>query len=361
MQHQPGPMLASQEVAAPADLGRAFPTGSGPMVWFDQIRNLLVRALLPPEPPVYELLWRYVRDEDHELSLAVDRAMAENALTPETIAALRHKYMGQLSQGDVSALVAAAQGQADALTRRIADGQTDLADYGRAIADGGERLAATLDSQGLAALLEQLGAATSAMQAANARLLTELETAATEARALSEKLTSAERAAITDVLTGVLNRRGTIAAIEKAQVESRANAVPCAVSVVDIDHFKRFNDRFGHAMGDDVLVFVARHLADRVEPQGGTVGRLGGEEFVAIFPGLGALPATGRIDRIRAELAGQVLRSAVDGSSMGRISFSAGVAQDRPSDNADRLLERADQALYTAKRMGRDRVVPDRS
>jgi diguanylate cyclase len=113
-------------------------------------------------------------------------------------------------------------------------------------------------------------------------------------------------------------------------------------------------------MGDDVLCFVARHLADRLEREGGSVGRLGGEEFVGLLPGLGVQAAAARIDRIRAELAGQVLRSAVDGSSMGRISFSAGVAEHRAGQGADQLIERADGALYTAKRLGRDRVVPDR-
>ena len=133
-----------------------------------------------------------------------------------------------------------------------------------------------------------------------------------------------------------------------------------ALAVVDIDHFKRFNDRFGHAMGDDVLRFVASHLAERLETDGGFVGRLGGEEFVGVMPATSVQAAAGRIDRIRADLAGQVLRSAVDGSSMGRISFSAGVAEHRAGQGPDQLIERADGALYTAKRLGRDRVVPDR-
>ena len=181
-----------------------------------------------------------------------------------------------------------------------------------------------------------------------------------ESRALADRLIQAERAAVTDALTGVLNRRGLMAAVEKAQIDAAATSVPMALTVVDIDHFKRFNDRFGHAMGDDVLRFVARHLADRLEQDGGCVGRLGGEEFVGVMPGTTVQSAAGRIDRIRAELAGQVLRSAADGSSMGRISFSAGVAEHRTGQGPDQLIERADGALYTAKRLGRDRVVPDR-
>ena len=358
MQHQPGPLVAQGAAPAPAEL--AAPASTPALACYDQIRALLVQTGLPPEPAVYDVLWRYVRGEDHELSLAIDTALAGDGLTLPMLMGLRESLLGQISEAQVNQLIAEAHGQAEALTRRIESGQTDLADYGRAIADGGERLAGPMDATMLAGLLEQLSSATSTMQAANTRLIDELEQAAAESRALADRLIQAERAAVTDALTGVFNRRGLLAAIEKAQAEAGTAGAPLAVAVVDIDHFKRFNDRFGHAMGDDVLRFVARHLADRLEPGGGCVGRLGGEEFVGVMPGATVQAAAGRIDRIRADLAGQVLRSAVDGSSMGRISFSAGVAEHRAGQSPDHLIERADGALYTAKRLGRDRVVPDR-
>jgi diguanylate cyclase len=344
-----------------AALAQAVPPFSGPLAHYDQIRGLLVLTALPPMPDVYDLLWRYVRDENHELSLAVDTAITLGNFDLAQVAALRRAHCGDVGRQEVAALVEAAHDQAEALTQRIEAGRTDLADYGRAIADGGARLAAPLDAAGLAALLEQLGAATATMQAANARLESELAMAATEAKALSDKLGAAERAAITDQLTGVLNRRGTFEALARLQGECRGDTRPLAVAMIDIDHFKRFNDRFGHALGDEVLRFVARHVADRIADKGGIVGRLGGEEFVAMLPELDMGAAAAMIDRARAELASQIIRNASDGSSMGRVSFSAGVAGDRADDSCDTLIERADRALYTAKRLGRDRVVPDRS
>lgn len=339
---------------------KASPPPELALAWYDQIRGLLVATGLPPQPDVYDLLWRYVRDENHDLSLAIDQALAGDGIDLAAVAVLRRAHCGDVAADEVAALVEAAHDQAEALTHRIEAGRTDLADYSRTIADGGARLEAPLDAAGLAVLLEQLGAATATMQAANARLEGELAAAADEARALSEKLGSAERAAITDQLTGVLNRRGTFEMLERAQANTRASGQRLAVAMVDIDHFKRFNDRFGHALGDEVLRFVARHVADRVAPKGGTVGRLGGEEFVAILPDHDVLSAAAIIDRVRAELAGQIIRNASDGSSMGRVSFSSGVAGDRHDDDCDTLIERADKALYMAKRMGRDRVVPDR-
>ena len=347
------------QLQAAADSPDAVAMARG-LAWFDQVRTLLVATRLPPQPDVYDLFWRYVRDEDHGLSLAVDTAMALGNFDLAAVAELRRSHCGEVGAEAVAALVEAAHDQAEALTHRIEAGRTDLADYGRAIADGGARLGAPLDAAGLAVLLEQLGAATATMQAANARLEAELAAAAGEARALTEQLGRAERAAITDQLTGVLNRRGTIELIERAQGATRERGVSLAVAMVDIDHFKRFNDRFGHALGDEVLRFVARHVADRIAPQGGTVGRMGGEEFVAVLPDHDIRAATGIIDKVRAELAAQIIRNAADGSSMGRVSFSAGVAGDRHDDDCDTLIARADKALYAAKRMGRDRVVPDR-
>jgi diguanylate cyclase len=366
MEHKPGAMVADARVAVPDDVARAapgvpaFPAGGAPLDHFDQVRALLVRTALPPEPVVYDVLWRYVRDEDHDLSLAIDKALATDGLTVGGLVTLREKHLGGMSETTIKQLMAEASDQAEELGKRIEDGQSNLVDYGRTIAHGGERLAGPIDPAGLASLLEQLGQATAAIQAANAQLISELEQAASESRALADKLHHAERAAVTDALTGVMNRRGILTALQEAQDNSTSRGQPMALAVMDIDHFKRFNDRFGHALGDDVLRFVARHLADRLEKDGGIVGRLGGEEFVGVMPGVTVQAAAGRIDRIRAELAGQVLRSAVDGSSMGRISFSAGVAEHRAGQSPEQLIERADGALYTAKRLGRDRVVPDR-
>lgn len=351
MNHQPGPLQAQAAAPPPADAA---------LIIFDHVRALLLSTGLPPEPPVYDVLWRHVKGDDPELSAALTALLADNTLTLAALMALRETHLGQLGEAQVKQLIAQAHGQAEALTQRINHGQSDLEDYGRAIADGGERLAGPMDAASLAGLLENLSRATATMQAANSRLIGELAEAATESRALADRLHQAERAAVTDVLTGVMNRRGLMAALTQAQADATGSGVPLSVAVVDIDHFKRFNDRFGHAMGDDVLCFVARHLADRLEKDGGAVGRLGGEEFVGLLPGVSVQAAAGRIDRIRAELAGQVLRSAVDGSSMGRISFSAGVAEHRDGQSAEQVIERADGALYTAKRLGRDRVVPDR-
>jgi diguanylate cyclase len=330
---------------------------------FDKVRALLVETGLPPEPDVYDLFWRYAGNDDFQLTQALDAVRAAGPLDMAAVKALRLAHCGDVSANNVAQLVETARIQADNLSQKLRDNQADLAIYGRAIAVGDAALngpAAPATPDELAALIQPLGVATTVMVAANRRLESELEAAAAETAKLRDQLHRAENAAVTDALTGLLNRRGLIDALETAQVKSVAEGAVLTVAMVDIDHFKRVNDQWGHALGDEVLRFVGRHLADGLG-EGGVVGRLGGEEFVAVMPGQPINAAMATVDRLRGALAGQIIRRTADGASMGRITFSAGVAINHDDDSADSVISRADTALYTAKRLGRDRVIPDRS
>lgn len=357
MEH-PGRLMAAG-VPVAAAMGGEHPQ----MLLFDRVRLLLAATGLPPLPDVYDLLWRHVAGDDFRLSIAVEAALAAGTLDLAALGDLRRDHCGEVGIGDVTALVAAAHAQASRISERLVDGRSDLADYGRAIADGDAVLNgidAPTTPAALAALIERLGAATGAMLVANRRMEVELTAAADEAGALRDRLRLAERASVTDPLTGVLNRRGVMAALGEARSDA---ALPLTVAMVDIDHFKRVNDRWGHVIGDEVLRYVATHLVDgiaRVDRRG-VVGRLGGEEFIAVLPGVAQGAGVALIDALRAGLAGQLIRRNADGVTLGRVTFSAGVAADRPDEDVDALIGRADAALYTAKRFGRDRVIPDRS
>ena len=352
------PREAGERVVAAGAVGGGL--GHPRLYLFDRVRDLLVETGLPPDPPVFDLLLRHVEGDDPVLSAAIGAALAARCLDMVAVTALRRAHCGDVAPGEVAALVEAAHGQAEALIARLSGGAADLATYGAAIAEGDRALngPAAPDAAELGRLIERLGSATSAMVESNLQLSTELAAAAHETSALRDSLRTAELAAVTDPLTGVLNRRGALLRLAAAQAAARDTSSALTIAVVDIDHFKRVNDRFGHAMGDQVLHYVAQHLRGAVAPGGGHVGRIGGEEFVIVLPGT-ALPAgTGLIDRTRAALAARIIRRSDDGTSMGRVSFSAGTALDQAGETADSLIARADAALYTAKRMGRDRVVP---
>ena len=162
-----------------------------------------------------------------------------------------------------------------------------------------------------------------------------------------------KRLAMTDELTGLPNRRSILEFLERALREARSADRPLAVGVFDIDHFKRINDAHGHQGGDRALRSIA-DVVRRSLPADARVGRMGGEEFLAVLPGM---------DAVRAHALAETLREAVSaagfegGRSDEQVTISLGVAAAGADENADALLKRADDALYRAKREGRDRTV----
>jgi diguanylate cyclase (GGDEF)-like protein len=163
-----------------------------------------------------------------------------------------------------------------------------------------------------------------------------------------------ERAASTDYLTGLANRRTLAAAGELGLRTARAGNGRLAVAVIDIDHFKSINDRYGHDIGDLALQHVARCLASACASRD-LPARQGGEEFVVLYHQLDPPQALAAAERARAAVAAQPFCAA---EVTIPITVSIGVTSLRAEDHQfDDLLRRADQALYAAKAAGRNRVV----
>jgi diguanylate cyclase len=156
-----------------------------------------------------------------------------------------------------------------------------------------------------------------------------------------------------DPLTGLLNRRALDEALARSLALGRRQADHACLMYVDLDHFKSINDRFGHAVGDEVLRHVGRAMLATVR-EIDTVARFGGEEFVVLLPGTGLELATVVAERLRRAL------SEPPPASLPRelrLSASIGLTVLKPDDDADAALRRADAALYGAKAAGRNRVV----
>jgi len=163
-----------------------------------------------------------------------------------------------------------------------------------------------------------------------------------------------QHAATTDPLTGIMNRRALLAALDIEQSRSERHGYPMALLLLDVDHFKSVNDEWGHAMGDQVLAALGRLLAGEVRKTD-FVGRWGGEEFVVVFSGA---------DEPGAMIGAERIRSAVENLELpdekGKrvpVRVSIGVACLEVKDTAEILIDRADRAMYQAKATGRNRVV----
>ncbi|RVT86115.1 GGDEF domain-containing protein [Inhella crocodyli] len=170
---------------------------------------------------------------------------------------------------------------------------------------------------------------------------------------LSEALVRIEHLATRDALTGLANRRHAEAVLDQTLRRQRRGGRPAALALVDLDHFKRVNDRHGHAVGDAVLVAFAR-AAESALRDTDLVARWGGEEFLLLLEGSDPLAAESALARLRATVAELAVSA---GDEILRFTFSAGLTPWQAGDTAARWLDRADRALYEAKAAGRDRTV----
>jgi diguanylate cyclase (GGDEF)-like protein len=157
---------------------------------------------------------------------------------------------------------------------------------------------------------------------------------------------------VSDSLTGLLNHTKIKERLEAEVASARRHRLPLAHAMIDIDHFKRVNDTYGHATGDHVLKGLAQLLQQRLRKTD-VIGRYGGEEFAVILPNTSADAALAVVDQIRAGF--EQVRHQSEGTDF-RVTFSAGVAAFPPFGDATRLSEAADKALYQAKQDGRNRV-----
>jgi diguanylate cyclase len=177
-------------------------------------------------------------------------------------------------------------------------------------------------------------------------------------RELRSRLARAERNASTDSLTGIGNRRGFSELLHGAVAEAGRRHEALSLLMIDIDHFKAFNDRYGHHVGDHVLRLVATALASL--PGGAkAASRFGGEEFAVILPNVAVDDALALAERTRTALAARRFIMRGSGETLSQITISIGVAELRSREPSENLVRRADAALYRAKRAGRNCVVTD--
>ncbi|WP_374661357.1 diguanylate cyclase [Inhella sp.] len=171
-------------------------------------------------------------------------------------------------------------------------------------------------------------------------------------QALAEQM---HRLAHTDALSGAANRRGFLQGVEAELARTLRGGLPLSLLMLDIDHFKRINDRHGHAAGDAAIAELARRCATQLRPYD-LLGRLGGEEFAMLLPGADDDTACRVAERVRAQVQAEAVAAPGLAEAL-HMTVSIGVAAWQAGDDADTLLARADAALYAAKQAGRNRVV----
>ena len=172
-------------------------------------------------------------------------------------------------------------------------------------------------------------------------------------RQLSDTLEQVQRLASRDELTRALNRRALVASLDRERSRAERSGAPFCIAMIDLDRFKTINDSYGHAAGDAVLRDFAAKVHDTMRMTD-VFGRYGGEEFLLVLVGTAAPEAFDAVERIRVAIATRDWRAIVPDAP---VTMSAGIAGFHKGDTIEQLLHRADQALYQAKREGRNRTI----
>jgi diguanylate cyclase len=301
----------------------------------------------------YALWYTYSKGQEPELNRHLDRVVKDfDYFPPESATKLFREYIIRDELAD------ARVGQQDAINL-VDDMERDVS---RSV-QGNQRFQASLGqylqmleepaSERLPSILTQLQQSTRLMQGQQEHFLAQLQSAQHEIKSLRDKLERAQLAASLDGLTELLNRSTFNRKLEQA-MNNAASGV--ALVMLDIDHFKQFNDQYGHPLGDRVLQHVAQVLRDAL-PAGAIAARYGGEEFCVVLKDCPDLVTVGAFaERLRLKIQSLRVKARATDTVLDTITASFGVAHVQPGDTPESLLTRADDALYQAKRNGRNQV-----
>lgn len=319
--------------------------------------DAMEKAGIWPTAVNFELWVNYLADPQGLLAQEIDRLLSSGeAFTESVTEQLAAHFLPKARLNDHIRDAGDQLGrELAAVSLAIADAQKTSHVYGETLAVASRSLGAVQDVDKLKATVENLSTATQRVQDENRALEARLAESSAEVGRLREHLEQVRKDATTDGLTNIANRKAFDHKLEKACAETHQSGKPLALAVLDIDHFKDFNDTWGHQTGDQVLRYVAsvisRHAA---RPR--FCARYGGEEFAVIFQAETAADVYAALQAMRAEISSRILKRRSTGEDLGQISVSAGMAMLRPGEAPHGLIERADSALYASKRNGRNRV-----
>ncbi|MEX0299947.1 MAG: GGDEF domain-containing protein, partial [Kordiimonas sp.] len=209
---------------------------------------------------------------------------------------------------------------------------------------------------GIEVFIQSMIMETKRFQKANEELQKKLEQSSEEIEFLQHNLVKAEKESYTDALTGIANRKKFDGKLTREMAKAENNGTSLCLAVGDIDFFKKFNDSYGHQVGDQVLRLVARSLHENVKGSD-LAARYGGEEFALVLPNTEIDDAFKLVESIRTTIASRRIRNKKKDQDFGTVTLSLGIAQFKAGDVASDFLGRADAALYEAKNSGRNKTV----
>ncbi|MGY3581824.1 diguanylate cyclase [Bradyrhizobium sp. USDA 4341] len=312
---------------------------------------------LRPDPGTFEVFYTYFAGTIPQLSSDIDGVLSLRnapAIQAEVDAIHSRVFSGGRKTDEVDE---AGDRLAEALTSAISSIAEAAGQTGDAFTeiDQARRSLDPKNPKSIYAFTEKLVEATARIQSGNSALQARLQASRSEIETLRDDLRAAREHSVRDALTEVYNRRYFDEKVTSL-VNNGKRQQPVSLLLVDIDHFKSFNDRLGHQIGDQVLRMVANCLQSCVSDDH-TVARYGGEEFAIVLENSPLEEAAEVAERVRRTIMGRDIKKKSTGELLGRLTVSIGVATLQPIDGLETWIGRADEALYRSKRNGRNRVM----
>lgn len=337
---------------------------ASPQMDFDDAKGYADRALehmiregVPPTPDNFSVWFNYCLGTPPDLKRTIDILVGNKRKFDALVCSdLLSTYLGH------PAGVAVAKNVSEQLESVMADAKkflnTAIADnrsHMREIGDVADRAESGVDPR---SLIEGLMTALSSAATRASTLESNFSEASVELDSIRSSLKEAEERAKTDTLTALPNRRALEEFFRAAQMRAMEVEDPLSILLLDIDHFKKFNDTYGHSVGDQIIRLMASVLRERVR-EDDLPARYGGEELIAVLPGADLATCRDVAERIRTTIAECRITRRSTGEQLPDITVSIGVAQFKPGESMADLIERCDRALYKAKGLGRNCTVTE--
>ena len=318
-----------------------------------------IRALSQPAlPRNFEIWYNYATGYNPALNRSINQTLEQKGTLSEAdLDQIYDTYIAASRIGDrIDTVGSRVLDEIKQVLAMIDVASGSATSYSASLADASEKLAGANDGDTLRAVIALLMEGAKEMELNNKKLEASLSASKQEIGQLQQNLAAVRNESLTDPLTSLSNRKFFDSALADAIADAEENNEPLSLMMADVDHFKSFNDNFGHLIGDQVLRLVAISMKQNVKGQD-IAARYGGEEFVIALPNTVLRSAITVADHIRRAVMTKELIKRSSGERLGRVTISIGVAVLRPHDTPQSLIERADGCLYAAKRYGRNRVI----
>jgi diguanylate cyclase len=301
-------------------------------------------------PSCYAVWYEYLAGNHPRLNQALDAWIAEGkVLDDAAIEYFYGKFLSECNLDKMQALRSDAQRILGDISRQAEEAGNQAHAYDDHLAQSSNLLNVQQDADDLRAVVSQLQGDTREMRSAVQDLQQNLQKSQQEIEALRSALESARTEVLTDPLTGVLNRRGFVGRLQAML----GMDPPLHLLMLDIDHFKKINDSYGHLFGDKVIRAVAA-ACSALAGADSAVARLGGEEFAMLLAGVSLDEARAVAEKIRIAVEAGKIRRGASQEPIGGITISIGVTTHRAGEEDAHFIDRADRALYASKQGGRN-------